>query len=192
MEEIWKDIIGYDGRYQISNLGRVKSLCYHNGTKSRILKLRENQSGYCIVNLDNPGDNKGKLKTVHRLVAQAFIKNPYNYPQVNHKDENKTNNNVNNLEWCDNRYNTIYSIRLHKDRYKNCGKYIRTKKINRKRGPYKYHKRIRQLDINKNTTKYYENLRDVCVKNRYNQWAIAECCKGNRETAYGYKWEFAD
>lgn len=90
-----------NGRYQVSNLGRVKSLIGHE----KILKP-EIRTGYYAVNLSK--NNKQKSKRIHRLVAETFIPNPDNLPQVNHKDENKLNNNVANLEWCDNTYNSHY------------------------------------------------------------------------------------
>lgn len=114
--EIWKDIEGYEGLYQVSNLGRVKSMkrvinCTLNGKrviKERILKPGINTWGYCFVVLCKEG--KEKKCTVHRLVAEAFLSNPYNLPEVNHKDECKTNNCVDNLEWCDRIYNKSYSV----------------------------------------------------------------------------------
>lgn len=101
--EIWKDIEGYEGLYQVSNLGNVKSL---NKRKGRILKLTKDHFGYLRVNLYK--DFKYKIHKVHRLVAQAFIENSNNYPIINHKDEDKTNNKVENLEWCDHKYNNNY------------------------------------------------------------------------------------
>lgn len=111
MEEIWKDIEGYEGLYQISNLGRVKS--FGNGSKSRwygkerILSATNDSKGYKQIKLTNKKERK--TFKVHRLVAQAFIPNPYNLPQINHKDEVKSNNRADNLEWCDNQYNCDYS-----------------------------------------------------------------------------------
>ena len=110
MGEIWKDIEGYEGLYQVSNLGRVKSLKYN---KERILKIANGTDGYKIVGLTY--NSKRKTFKVHRLVAQAFIPNPNEYPQVNHKDEDKGNNKVDNLEWCDNKYNCNYGNHI-----KNC------------------------------------------------------------------------
>lgn len=127
--EIWKDIEGYEGLYQVSNLGKVKSLPrYKRGklgslisVKEIICKQRPNKKGYCAVTLHK--DKKGKTLVVHRLVAKAFIPNPDNLPQVNHKDEDKTNNVVffnedgtidydkSNLEWCTNKYNVNYGTR---------------------------------------------------------------------------------
>ena len=101
MEEIWKDIKGYEGKYQISNLGKVKSLIGN----SKILKP-EIRAGYYSIQLCKNG--KCTHKRIHRLVAEAFIPNPNNLPMINHKDENKLNNNVDNLEWCDNTYNSQY------------------------------------------------------------------------------------
>lgn len=101
--EIWKDCKGYEGKYQVSTLGRVwsvKGQKYLNGTFDK--------DGYIRVHL-TAKNGKRKDEFVHRLVALVFIENPNNYPQVNHKDENKKNNKVDNLEWCNSRYNNIYS-----------------------------------------------------------------------------------
>ena len=105
-QEIWKDIEGYEGLYQISNHGMVKSLP-RNTTKGGILKFGHNNDGYNQVCLY---DGKGNKKTyrVCRLVAYAFIKNPYNLPEVNHKDKNVKNDNFTNLEWCGRKYNVNY------------------------------------------------------------------------------------
>lgn len=184
MNEIWKDIYGYEGRYQISNLGRVKGLCYHNGTKERILKLRKNQSGYIIVNLYKAGSNKGNLRTVHRLVAEHFLSNDKKYPMINHKDENIENNNVENLEWCDNRYNVLYSIKLHPERYKE-------KSAETKRRYSKQTNPIVQKTLEGKKINIYINVRQVVKETGFHQWSIIECCKGKRKKAYGYKWEFA-
>lgn len=101
--EIWKDIKDYEGLYQVSNLGRVKS-------KRKILKAINSE--YLKVGLSKNGVQK--TLTIHRLVAQAFIDNPNDYNFVNHKDENKHNNNLNNLEWCNNLYNVNYGKRNEK------------------------------------------------------------------------------
>ena len=106
MEE-WRDIKGYEGKYQVSNLGRVKSLKNCKGNcREKILKLRPNKNGYIRIELYIYGKNK--KFPVHRLVAAAFIPNPDNYKEVNHKDEDKTNNRVDNLEWCTRKYNANY------------------------------------------------------------------------------------
>ena len=104
MEE-WRDIEGYEGLYQISNLGRVKSFPRPT-TPGGILKINKRKDGYCSVMLCKNG--KTKRFSVHRLVAQAFIPNPNNLPIINHKDENPSKNIVDNLEWCDYEYNNNY------------------------------------------------------------------------------------
>lgn len=113
--EIWKDIKDYEGLYQVSNLGNIKSLQKWNGARGkhfyepceRILTPTDNGHGYCIIGLVKNHFRKNHY--VHRLVAEAFIENPYGYPQINHKDYNRKNNNVDNLEWCTSKQNTQYS-----------------------------------------------------------------------------------
>ena len=116
MEEIWKDVVGYEGLYKASNLGNVYS-CYVN----RVLKPGTHKDGYKFVILRK--DKKKSFKTIHRLVAEAFIKNPN--PDklliVNHKDENPENNSVDNLEWCDYVYNNTYN-EVHMKRAKSLSK----------------------------------------------------------------------
>ena len=120
MEE-WKAIKGYEGLYEVSNFGRIKSLSrivtlegrwgkYSRTKGERIMaQMLDGQKHYLMVSLCKNGTVKRYL--VHRLVAQAFVENPYNLPEVNHKDENKTNNHFENLEWCTHQYNSIYGTR---------------------------------------------------------------------------------
>lgn len=113
MKEIWKDIKGYEGLYQISNLGRVKSLprayrCVFS-TKEIIMKPSTNIAGYLQINLNSEGNLKNYK--IHRLVAEAFIPNPENKPQVNHIDEDKTNNLASNLEWVTAKENNNHGTR---------------------------------------------------------------------------------
>lgn len=109
MIEDWKDIPGYEGLYVVSNNGRVM-----NVRSGRVLRGIVNNLGYIMVGLSKSG--KVKMISVHRLVAEAFIKNPDNLREVNHKDEDKSNNNVDNLEWCDRKYNVNYGSRMDKVR----------------------------------------------------------------------------
>ena len=112
--EIWKDIEGYEGLYQVSNLGRVRSLeridASGHHRKGIMLAGRTVRGGYLNVRLYRYGSEKNKL--VHRIGAETFIPNPDNLPQVNHKDEDKTNNQVENLEWCTALYNNTYGTRV--------------------------------------------------------------------------------
>lgn len=108
MQEIWKDIKGYEGIYQVSNLGRVRSLdrIVNNRSYKGRIKVPSNSKGYKRVGLLYK--RNVNYYSIHRLVAQAFIPNPNNYEIVNHKDENRGNNRVDNLEWCDSKYNNSY------------------------------------------------------------------------------------
>lgn len=113
-KEIWKPVVGYEGLYEVSNLGRVKGLFWlqppsKNNVRfhyERILKGHINKKGYKSVNLTKNG--KKKAYKIHRLVAMAFIPNPQNYPMINHKNEIKSDNRLENIEWCDNGYNQRY------------------------------------------------------------------------------------
>ena len=119
MKEIWKDIPNYEGLYQASNLGRIKSIYYNN----KILKLNNDSNDYLQVWLCK--NKKKKIYKVHRLVALTFIPNPNYLPFINHKDENKSNNNINNLEWCDGIYNARYSFGKKVLQYDLDGNFIR-------------------------------------------------------------------
>lgn len=127
MEE-WKDIKGFEGKYQVSNLGNVRSL-WRGKPSGRgkyvtkeisikeLKKIKSNELGYQIVTLMDNG--KRKRKQVHRLVAETFIPNPDNKPNVNHIDYNPSNNNVDNLEWCTQRENVLHSVcHFHKRNYR--------------------------------------------------------------------------
>lgn len=107
MTEIWKQIKGYEGMYEISNFGRVKSLVRKGVIKEKILKNQLDINGYYIVTPKKYGIQKNTR--VHRLVTEAFIKNIENKPQINHKDGIKTNNHVDNLEWCTQKENSKHA-----------------------------------------------------------------------------------
>ena len=119
MEEIWKPIVGYEGYYEVSNLGRVRSMDKYVNTKGDSKRIRNGRvlkgilcHNYVWVTLSK--DNLKSKKRVHRLVAEAFIPNPDNLPCVNHKDENRSNNSIENLEWCTTEYNNNYGTRKEK------------------------------------------------------------------------------
>lgn len=203
-EEIWKDIKGYEGLYQISNFGNVKSLKREvsNGTGTRIIDQRllsqvTNRYGYICVTLCK--NSKYKHCTIHRLVAEAFIDNPDNLPCVNHKDENKQNNNVDNLEWCSVAYNNSYGSRLGKVSNKNKGKKhseetkqkLREKAIGRissRRKP------VNQYDLEGNLIRRWDYVRQIAQEWNLSSTApITNCLKGKHKSniSYGYKWEYA-
>lgn len=172
MEEIWKDIQGYEGKYQISNLGRVKSLNYHRSCKEGFIKMHDNKHGYLCVSLN------GKMFGVHRLVSQAFIENPENLPQVNHIDENKYNNCVSNLEWCDSKYNNNYGTHIQRG--------LLTRIINnRKTAP----KKIDQYSLDGKFIKTWNSGTEL-VKCGFHQGNICNCCNGQRKTSKGYIWKY--
>ena len=184
-KEIWKDIVGYEGLYQVSNLGRVKSLkrrVYAGRGKMRwqyeriLSDKKENGNGYKIVNLFKNG--KGKNKYIHRLVAESFLENPNNLPQINHKDENKSNNCVNNLEYCTCQYNCTYN-NLH----------IRKGLKNRNN---KMSKKIYQLNENNKILKEYPSISEASRQLNVSFQAISDCLKGKQKHSAGYKWKYAE
>lgn len=106
--EEWRPVVGYEGLYEVSNLGRVKSLPKYNYKEARIMKPNENirDGRQSVILCKSPKDHK--RVSVHRIVALAFVSNPHGYTEVNHKDENPKNNSADNLEWCSRRYNMTY------------------------------------------------------------------------------------
>ena len=188
MEEIWKWIDGYENMYQVSNLGRVRSVdrdvyCEVSPNKlqhiyGKVLKQGTNHKGYPIVYLSK--DGKQKTITVHRLVALTFIENPLNLPQVNHIDGNKTNNNVSNLEWCDNSYNQIHA---HKT-----GLFPKYEDIV---GWGRPARPVAMLDFNtKEVLRTFETLASVKRETGINQFNVRSVCLGLRNHAGGYDWKF--
>lgn len=120
-EEIFKEIAGYDGKYMVSTLGRV-----YNKRTGRYLKGGLNQNGYRRVVLYDSTTQKKYYKNIHRLVAETFIPNPEGLECINHKDENKTNNNIENLEWCTKAYNNQYGSKAREVlQYKHDGTFIK-------------------------------------------------------------------
>ena len=148
MEEIWKDIEGYEGLYQVSNMGNVRSLNYNQTREIKVLKPSNNR-GYKLVVLSKNG--KSKTYQVHRLVALHFIPNPNSLSIINHKNEDKTNNCVDNLEWCTIQYNNAYGT--HNERNKksnqiNNGKRIKAIKDNKEQIFISVREAGRQLNLN--------------------------------------------
>ena len=192
--EVWKDIYYYDrrknewvdyrGLYQVSNFGRVRGMDRQVRNKHGVWVMKghinanrlNKKTGYLQVSLYK--NNKHKNHTVHRLVAYMFIPNPNNLPEVNHKDEDKTNNMVSNLEWCDHIYNNTYN-----------GKGL---KIGVKLG-----KKVNQYSLtdcyidtyasSKEAERVLKSM-DIKVSSR----TILKCCKGKAKTSGGFKWSYAE
>lgn len=167
--ENWKDIKGFEGLYQVSDLGRVKSLNYMRTGTERVLVGNKGKNGYLIVNLCKDGKQKSRL--VHRLVATAFIPNSDGLPQVNHKDECKTSNAVTNLEWCDGKYNTNYGTGIER----------RAKAKS---------KAIYQYTLGGSLVRSYPSLTEAGHRTGYGYGNISACCLGKLKQAYGYLWSY--
>ena len=166
MKEIWKDKKDYEGLYQVSNLSRVKSIKFG---KERILKPVTNSSGYLFVKLCK--DGKVKAFTVHRLVAEAFIPNPDNLPCVNHKDECKSNNVVNNLEWCSYSYNINFGTRNKRMIKKRC-------------------KPVLQYTLDGEFVREWESAKQAEKEGGFSNSHIISVCKGKRPHHKGYIWRY--
>lgn len=189
MEEVWKDIKGFEGRYQVSNLGRVRSLDWprHRG---RILKLMiGSRWGYYVAHLSHV-DGYAKTCSVHRLVAMAFIPNPDNLPEINHKDENKLNNVVyfnpdgsidtehTNLEWCTGLYNLRYGTRVERMQ----------KLVNEPRM-----RPVNQYDFEGNLLKTYESLSEASRAIGVSTRTMSSICgKSGAHSTHGFIFRYAD
>ncbi len=166
MKEEWKDIVGYEGLYRVSSLGRVFSVrsgrClqpYGSGHKNQ----------YLIVDLCVNGQRKHCR--IHRLVAEAFLPNPDLLPQVNHINEDGSDNRVENLEWCDARYNNNYGS--HKER-----------------AAVGHYKPVEQYDLEGNYIRGWISATAAAKELNINQNHISEVCRGKRNTCGGYKWKY--
>jgi hypothetical protein len=168
MQEIWKDIVGYEGKYQISNLGRVKSLSYKNTGKEKILNFFITNN-YVYVTLSKKC--KQTNYTVHRLVAEAFIENPLNKPVINHIDCNPSNNCVDNLEWATQKENIQHSIRL---------------------GRYTSNKPVIAINIKTGEQTYFKSQSEAAKQLNLNNSHINQCCKGKRKKTGGYTFKYVD
>jgi len=171
--EIWKPVVGYEGLYEVSNLGRVKSLERkvnklhgERTVQERILKPLIKEDGYYRVELWK--GCSGKKYYIHRLVAQVFLSNPKNYPDVNHKDENKSNNNVENLEFCSTKYNNNYGTK-------------------NRRASLAQSKPIMCVE----TGVIYQCKKDAEKHLGMNtKTHIIDCCNGKLQTCCGFHWKY--
>ena len=182
VEEIWRTAI-VNGEpwenYQVSNFGNIMSLNYNHTGKPKLLKYKKEKNGYLRVYLCK--NKKSKIFLVHRLVAETFLENPDNLPQVNHKDENKTNNFVGtpendykdgNLEWCNHEYNNNYGT--HNERS------AKTRS-----------KKVLQLSLDGVLIKEWTSTNE-CGRNGFDNSAVVRCCNGERKTHKGYIWKYKE
>ena len=195
MEEIWKDVTNYEGLYQVSNLGRVKSLGFDKWHKGRILKQSFDGKGkYLFVGLHKNGETK--QKNVHRLVAETFIPNPNNLPCVNHINEIKTDNRASNLEWCTIEYNSNYGNakkNMIESRRKNNNQEEINRKIKdtkKKNQSFSCEKPVAQYTISGNLVATYESATDAERKTGISRGGIQRCCVGRYSQAKGYVWKY--
>lgn len=188
MKEIWKDIEGFEGYYQVSNLGRIKS-------KKRVVNNKGTYGGKCTFNekilnttIDNIGYkvvvlSKDKIKSrkrVHRIVAKCFIPNPNGYKEVNHKDGIKKNSRVDNLEWC-----------THKENIQHAYKNNLINRIQKNKGKLNiFSKAILQYDRNGKFIKEWECIRDIERELKICNQNISKCCKGIYNTCGGYIFKY--
>lgn len=176
MSEIWRDIDGYEGLYQVSNKGRIKSLqriVSHGksgsfSVKERILSSADKGLGYMVVGLSKNG--RKKTWRVHRLVAKAFIPNPNNYDLINHKDKNPSNNAVENLEWCDYQYNNTYAD--HKE--------VSSKAQS---------KLVMQFTMKGDFVARYYGAVEAEKETGVCRTCINACCRGDLQSSGGYRWK---
>lgn len=175
MNEFWRQVVGYEGLYEVSNFGKVRSLDRYvkhpRGDlrlKGRILKQQIDHNGYLFVSLSKNG--KVKMFRIHRLVAQAFIPNPDNLPMVNHKDENPLNNQVFNLEWCTAKYNINYGTGI--------------ERMTEKRS-----KPVIQYSLDGTFVREWSSMAEA-GRNGFILANISACCQGKNKTHKGYKWEY--
>ena len=169
-KEYWKPVIGFEGLYEVSNFGRVKSL---KRGKELILTPYTNRCGYLLVQLYKNGKYR---KQVHRLVAEAFLDNPNNLPCVNHKDENPQNNHVENLEYCDHAYNDNYGTR--------------NKRIAKTNTNGKKSKAVLQYSLDGTFIKEFPSTNEVERQLGFAHGGIASCCRGECKKVYGFIWRY--
>ena len=200
-KEKWVDIQGYVGFYQISNLGRVKSLSRTYYTynylkkekikitrKEKYMSYKKDSNDYMIVSLSRNG--KTKAFTIHRLVASAFIPNPDNLPQINHINGIKTDNRVENLEWCTPSYNVEHSFKT--GIRKMTSKQIKQAKENIKKAFESKRRKVYQLTPEGEVIKLWDSFTDIYKELHYSWGNIGQVCRGKQELAYGYKWKYKE
>jgi hypothetical protein len=180
MKEVWKDVLGYEGRYQVSNLGNILAINYKRSGKSHLINQSQTHDGYFRVNLCNGARSTKKFYFVHVLVAKAFIPNPENKPQVNHKDGNKANNRIDNLEWVTSKENIAHSIKA--------GLRIPENHIYPKGDDHYASKPVLQYDLNGNFVRQWDCQSEAARYYKCNPCTITNCMQGRISSCKGYIW----
>ena len=168
-----------------SNTGKIKSVShlvptkcgYMRRTKAVVLKPKMNLFGYLTVRLQDKSSLRTKFYMVHRLIAETFIPNTYNLPFINHKDEDKTNNSVENLEWCTAKYNVNYGTCLKRRR--------ETQKFT-----HPNRKAVRQTTLDGVFVQEYISISEAARAVRVNATRLSRCCRNSNFSCRGFKWEF--
>lgn len=173
--EQWKDIVGYEGKYQVSNLGNVRSLNYRKSGTIKEMKQRINNRGYSLVGLVK--NRKQKYYSVHRLVAQAFITNPDNKSEVNHIDGNKTNNHADNLEWT-----------THKENIQHAFNEGLMANVSTLKASEACNKRIKCIDDNL----IFNSIKEAAQYYNCSSSTISSMLRGNTKTAKGKKFTYLE
>lgn len=176
--EEWRDIVGYNGKYQVSSLGRIKSLRDGYGNpREKILKQAKMKNGYLYAQICK----EGKIKTcrVNRLVGNAFIENPHNFRCFNHRNEDKTDNRAVNLEPCTHKYNSNYGTCQQR----------RVESTDYKAIAEKLYRQVYQYDKQGNLIKIWYSTME-CGRNGYNQGHVTSCCNGKLKHYKGYIWSY--
>lgn len=167
--EEWRPVKGYEGLYEVSNFGRIKHLPVKWRPKEFIMRYNITYDGYVRIGLTK--DGKYKSFAVSRLVGQHFIPNPDNLPQINHKDEDKTNNHVDNLEWCSNKYNVNYGNR----------NMLASKGIS---------KAVAQYSLDGELIRTWDSVTKAAMSLGFDLSSIAKCCNGRTHTSYHFVWKY--
>ena len=180
MIEEWKI---FKDKYLVSNTGKVISLKYNKTNNIKTLKPTKRNYGYLFVIID------GKQWALHRLVATCFIPNPYNLPQINHIDGDKTNNNVSNLEWCTAKENINHAIKNGLNNF-NTEKHLLTAKENIKKATESNKKKVGKYDLTGKLIKIYGSITEASKEINVNDATLSKCLKGKTKTCGGYKWQY--
>lgn len=175
MTEEWKDIKDYEGLYQVSNWGRVRSLNYNHTGKIKIRTNVKASGGYLKIGLNKNGLYKNY--SIHRLVAETFIPNPLNLPQVNHKNENKQDNRVENLEWISASGNTNYGTR--------------NEKVSKANTNGKCSKTVLQLSLSGDFIREWPSAMEIQRQLGFWQSPISACCRGEKPHYKGFLWKYS-